>query len=359
MLYIYYSANSELKKTQAEQYASMNKGKLVDDPQIIPAIIINPLAQLALIIGSKDSDVISIVSNTKLKRNIKVITRDESVVEKINSKVVNIHLLDDTVEFMVDIWDNPVTSLSNVRLLRTEDLRPVYYKFSTSKDSLIKKAEYVTKEIAGTEAYYIAISNYSTKEGLKFIKEDIKQQELKLKGIFKKKDKEDTKAFTDLKNNITPESKQVKVYNSIEEYILHNNYATQEQLQSALGMCRASSGKKLTIEHALCEMGVFSKEDLVVILRGYLNEQVIGMHEIEVYAIEYHHVSDKLRKSGVIEAYSKQDSERKDIFLIIPYTLKETLMPTINKTINYFKILYTLPEYVEVLNGEYANQVSG
>lgn len=353
MLCAYYSENSGISKEQADKYIKFNKAKQLDDVQMISSAIINPLYSLVLIIGAEDNDVINIVVSTKLSRNICVITRDIDVASKVSTKITEVFLLDDTTECMVDIWTSPIVGYENMLLLEKIGKRPMYYKFSMVKDTFFKVSDVVEDEVDGKQVYYIELKNLTSAESVKELKKEISAQSKKIKAILTKKKSERSKAFVALKSGVGQQKKSVTVYSNISEYITKNKYATEAQVKQAEIDSKKKASKNVTAESLLCEQGVFSKEDLVVLLRGYLNEQIIGMDEIESFEISYRKVSQKLRKAGVIEAYSKMDTEFDKTLLIMPYTLKDELMDTVNKTISYSKVMFTLPEYVEAFNGEF------
>lgn len=353
MLCVYYSENSGIAKEQVDKYIKFNKGKEMTDMQLVNSAMLSQFNSVAFFIGSADAEAVERILSSKLKRDVCVISKDRAVVDLVSSKVVKVYLLDDTTECMVDVWTSPIVSYDNVRLLESVGKRPVYYKFSLVKDSFLKMSDVMEEEVEGKPMYYIEINNLSSADSVKALKKEIAAQEKKIKAILSNKKSENTKAFVQLKNNGVQLKKSVTVYKDIPEYIIKNKYANEKQMVEAKELCKRNTAKKYTIEKALCELGVFSKEDLVVLLRGFLNEQVVGMSELESYVIEYIKVSDKLRKSGVIEVYAQDDNNRKNTILVMPYTLRDELKETINKTINYSKVVLTLPEYVEVFNGEF------
>lgn len=345
MKYIYVGADANITKKSLDIFTESNHLKVVKDEAMLDKLLVSRFSTGYFVIGKGDTKVIAKLLNNKLVRRVNVITKDMELVSTLGMSIPKLHILDYTLEDMPSYWLSPITDFENMVNLANLNLRAVRYDFTPKEKGFMTFVDIIKEDVNTVKVNYISIKEMKTSASIVYTKSIISEESKKTKALVKDNNH-------DIKDRVgTGTARELKIDNKdlstsnikIEDYLVNNGYITKERLKKEL----KTKPNVVPIEQYLCTQKYYSKEDLVSILSNFLNQIVYGKEDFRKLKIEYTAVKQTLKDMGVIEAYKLEDTELANRILIVSYDSDRKLLATINGTISYQSLVFTLPDYLE------------
>lgn len=341
-IFLYKSKNLDIPESSMTSYCNSIRYNDIATPELLKMSLNQMMSQTICFLSPFDSAAIRVLMSTKVKRNLKVYTTSMAVGQVLSFVAADIAVLDSQLVSAPNLWDTTVTRLDNQKQLRKLSIPSIVYDINMSSSMSVYHFELV--EDKNMEVSFFKLTNFKEADFIKDIK-------IEMKSYGKSKSADKSALKREVKSNLATIGKSglskaatITSASDIKEYMIAAGYLTRADIESL-----EENHLDTPLEIQASERGLLSDEDTVEIVRNFYNLEMLDKEVLRTLCIEYSKVSESLRDKGVIEAYEVNDEERVRTFIIIPYTLRGKLVDDIKSSIDFTKLIYTVPAYIKGL----------
>lgn len=340
--YLYYTERSNIGKEYVAEFLNINKCRMIETEEELQSAMNNLFNHVYIFISLIDDEMIELLSSLQCKPQITVYSKDELVGRTLKDHVADLYLLDDITGCLPTIWGTQVVKYSNVIGLRKIGKKPINFDMIVKPTYTVYAMEY-NDEPDGLMS--VTFTNYKYTDGIKDFKKEVKIRKNEAK-LALKASKSDTKKTYKQEIKVKKvSSSAVDSVNDIGQYMVNNDFLTKEELKALQEI--DSDVKELELK-ALSEH-FLSGSEVVEIIRNYYNIDAEDFRTLDCYVYNRKIVSDTLRERGVLECYTPEDTDCLEPYIVINYLDRDKLEDDIARTINYKRLIYTIPDYMEEL----------